>query len=80
MRWYAGLCVVAGLLFSAGCERKHTTTQVEVKDKLLGGQEVKKTEVTQQGDKTQVKETKTDVNPDGTVRKKKTTVKGDAGD
>jgi len=54
-----------------------TTTQTEVKDKLLGGKEVKETEVTEQGDKTQVRKTKTQLKPDGTLEKKETTVKGD---
>ena len=60
----------------AGCDTK-TTTQTEVKDRLLGGKEVKQTEVTEQGDKTQVKETKTKVRSDGTLEKRETTVKGD---
>ena len=54
-----------------------TTTQTEVKDTLLGGKKVKETEVTEQGDKTQVKETKTKVKADGTLEKRTTTVKGD---
>lgn len=54
-----------------------TTTKTEVKDRLLGGKEVKQTEVTDQGDKTQVKDTKTTLNPDGTLQKRETTVKGD---
>lgn len=53
------------------------TTKTEVKDRLLGGKEVKQTEVTEQGDNTQVKETKTKLNPDGTLQKRETTVKGD---
>jgi hypothetical protein len=64
---------VAGL---AGCDTK-TTTQTEVKGKLFGGKEVKTTVVTEQGDKTQVKETKTELKPDGTLEKRETTVKGD---
>ena len=60
----------------AGCDTK-STTQTEVKGKLLGGKEVKTTVVTEQGDKTQVKETKTELKPDGTLEKKETTVKGD---
>jgi hypothetical protein len=60
----------------AGCDKK-TTTQTEVKDRLLGGKEVKQTEVTEQGAKTQVKETKTKLNTDGTLEKKETTVNGD---
>ena len=59
------------------CEQKKTTTETEVNDRLLGGKEVKKTEVTEQGDKTQVKETKTKTNADGTLDKKETTIKGD---
>jgi uncharacterized lipoprotein YehR (DUF1307 family) len=59
-----------------GCDRK-TTTQTEVNDRLLGGTEVKQTEVTEQGDKTQVTETKTKLNADGTLEKRETTVKGD---
>jgi len=54
-----------------------TTTQTEVKDTLLGGKKVKETEVTEQGDKTQVKETKTKVKADGTLERRTTTVKGD---
>jgi hypothetical protein len=53
------------------------TTKTEVKDGLFGGTEVKQTEVTEQGDKTQVKETKTKVKSDGTLEKRETTVKGD---
>jgi hypothetical protein len=64
---------VGGLV---GCDSK-TTTQTEVKGKLFGGTEVKETTVTEQGDKTQVKETKTEIKPDGTLDKKETTVKGD---
>ena len=67
-----------GRLFSGrGPVRKKTTTQTEVKDRLLGGKEVKQTQVTEQGDKTQVKETKTKLNADGTLEKRETTVKGD---
>ena len=76
-------CKVAILALMVGCvgwlagfDRK-TTTQTEVKDRLLGGKEVKQTEVTEQGDKTQVKETKTKTNSDGTLDKRETTVKGD---
>ena len=67
-------------LVLGGCacaDETKTTTQTEVKDRLLGGKEVKQTEVTEQGDKTQVKETKTKLNPDGTLEKRETTVKGD---
>lgn len=53
------------------------TTKTEVKDRLFGGKEVKQTEVTEQGDKTQVKETKTQVKSDGTLEKREITVKGD---
>ena len=67
------LVCVGGL---AGCDTK-TTTQTEVKGKLLGGKEVKTTVVTEQGDKTQVNETKTTLKPDGTLEKRETTVKGD---
>ena len=54
-----------------------TTTQTEVKDRLLGGKEVKQTEVIEQGDKTQVTKTKTKLNADGTLQTKETTVRGD---
>lgn len=54
-----------------------TTTETEVKDRLFGGKEVKQTEVTEQGDKTQVKETKTKVKSDGTLEERETMVKGD---
>ena len=59
------------------CEQRKTTTKTEVNDRLLGGKEVKQTEVTEQGDKTQVKETKTKTNSDGTLDEKETTIKGD---
>lgn len=65
---------VGGL--GTNCEQK-TTTKTEVNDRLLGGKEVKQTEVTEQGDKTQVKETKTKTNSDGTLDEKETTIKGD---
>jgi hypothetical protein len=68
------LCV-GGL--GMNCESQKTTTKTEVNDRLLGGKEVKKTEVTEQGDKTQVKETKTKTNSDGTLDEKETTIKGD---
>jgi uncharacterized lipoprotein YehR (DUF1307 family) len=70
------LMVLGCVVGLAGCESK-TTTQTEVKDRLLGGKEVKTTEVTEQGDKTQVKETKTKLNSDGTLEKRETSVKGD---
>ena len=54
-----------------------TTTQTEVKNRLLGGTEVKQTEVIEQGDKTQVKQTKTELKPDGTLKKRETVVQGD---
>ena len=60
----------------AGCDTK-TTTQTEVKDRLLGGKEVKQTEVIEQGDKTQVKKTKTKLNADGTLETRETTIRGD---
>jgi len=41
------------------------------------GKEVKQTQVTEQGDKTQVKETTTKVKSDGTLEKRETTVEGD---
>ena len=69
--------MAVGFLGGALCEEKKTTTQTEVKDRLFGGTEVKKTEVTEQGDKTQVTETKTKLNADGTLEEKETTVKGD---
>lgn len=62
---------------SVGCENSKTTSQTEVHDKLTGGTQVKETEVKEQGDKTQVTETKTDLKSDGTLEKKETTVKGD---
>ena len=54
-----------------------TTTQTDVKKTLLGGKKVTKMEVTEQGDKTQVKETKTTPKADGTLERRKTSVKGD---
>ena len=69
--------MAVGFLGGALCDENKTTTQTEVKDRLLGGKEVKQTEVTEQGDKTQVKETKTKLNADGTLEKRETTVKGD---
>ena len=67
------VCFLGGAL----CDEQKTTTKTEVNDRLLGGKEVKQTEVTEQGDKTQVKETKTGLKPDGTLEKRATTVKGD---
>ncbi len=70
-----------GLAFSlTACEDKppaRTTTDVEVKDRLLGGKEVEKTEVIEQGDKTQIRETETKLDDDGKVEKKEVEVKGD---
>ncbi len=56
---------------------KKITTKTEVKNKLFGGTEVKQKEVTERGDRTRVKETKTSVKPDGTLGKRETTVKVD---
>ena len=67
--------MAVGLLGGALCEK--TTTKTEVKGRLLGGSEVKETQVTEQGDKTQVTETKTKLNADGTLEERETTVKGD---
>lgn len=72
----AGLSLVA-MLALAGCEETKVTEQTQVKDKLLGGKEVTKTQVIEQGDKTQVRETETEINNDGQVTEKKTEVKGD---
>ena len=69
--------MAVGFLGGALCDENKTTTKTEVNDRLLGGKEVKQTEVTEQGDKTQVKETKTKLNSDGTLEKRETTVKGD---
>jgi hypothetical protein len=69
------VCGVSGL--GLGCEERKTTTETEVRDKLLGGTEVKETTVIEQGDKTQVTETKTELKSDGTLEKRETTVKGD---
>ncbi|MFA5865538.1 MAG: hypothetical protein WC975_12735 [Phycisphaerae bacterium] len=72
--------VVLGLLFGLslfGCEKKEVSSKTEVKDKFFGGTEVKKTEVTQQGDKVQVREEKAEVNRDGTKVKTEVNVKGD---
>ena len=79
--WFRSGAMIALMVFGclgglAGCDTK-TTTQTEVKGKLLGGKEVKTTVVTEQGDKTQVNETKTTLKPDGTLEKRETTVKGD---
>jgi Tfp pilus tip-associated adhesin PilY1 len=71
-----GLLAV-GFLSGALCDDQKTTSQTEVKDRLLGGKEVKQTEVTEQGDKTQVRETKTKTKSDGTLEKRETSVKGD---
>lgn len=76
------LCLLFGLttclgLSTSGCKKKEVATKTEVKSKLFGGTEVKKTEVTTQGDKVQVKETKTDVNQEGTKVKTEVTTTGD---
>jgi hypothetical protein len=66
-----GLALCAVLM--AGCEDKVTETQV--RDKPLGGTEVKQKTVTQDGDKVKVEEKKTDIDRHGNVteEKKKTT-------
>lgn len=71
------LLALAAVVFLGGGLCDKTTTKTEVKDKLFGGTEVKETQVTEQGDKTQVKETKTELKTDGTLEKRQTTVKGD---
>jgi len=80
-KWFCKDVILAlmAVFFLGGalCEGQKTTTKTEVKDRLFGGKEVKQTEVTEQGDKTQVKETKTKLNADGTLEKRETTVKGD---
>jgi hypothetical protein len=62
---------------TCGCKKKEVSTKTEVKDKLFGGTEVKKTEVTTQGDKVQVKETTTELNKEGTKVETEVTTKGD---
>lgn len=75
--------VMLCLALMAGCEKKDTaeetnvTRQTEVNDRLLGGKEVKETEVKQQGDKVQVKEKETEIDRHGNVEEKETTIKGD---
>jgi len=81
MKRLLGIMAVLGaglMAATAGCEERRTTTQTEVKDKLFGGQEVKQTEVIEQGDKVQVRETETDINDDGEVTKKEIEIKGDS--
>jgi hypothetical protein len=73
------MVLATGLMAAAvGCEERKTTTQTEVKDKLFGGKEVETTEVIEQGDKVQVRETETDINDDGEVTKKEIEIKGDS--
>lgn len=70
------LCLLLGVLF-LGCEKKEVEKQTEVRDKLLGGKEVKETEVTREGEKVQVKERKDEIDGDGVKVKTKIDVKGD---
>lgn len=76
----AVLTVIVGGLLSfglAGCEEKATTTRdVEVKDELGGGKEIKETEVTEQNGRVQVKETETDVDEEGNVEEKEVKIEG----
>lgn len=58
-------------------EPTRTTRDVEVDDKLLGGKEIKETEVIQQGDRTQVRERETDIDDEGRVEEQKVEIKGD---
>ena len=69
--------LLVAVLTLGGCNRTEpetTSSKVEVKDKILGGQKIEQTEVKDRPDGTEVKKTETDLNPDGTVKKKKTTV------
>jgi hypothetical protein len=66
------LAVLAGAviaLASTGCK---TTKTTEVKDKLLGGTQVKEKTVTEVGDKATVTEKKTDYNAKGEKEKTET--------
>ena len=80
-KWLCKGMIVAlmavGCLGGALCEKQKTTSKTEVKDRLFGGTEVKQTEVTEQGDKTQVTETTTKLKSDGTLEERETSVKGD---
>ncbi len=73
------LSMGSAVLLAVGCEERPRTTseKVEVKDKLLGGQEVEKTKVIEQGDKVQVQKTETDIDSKGNVTEKETEIKGD---
>lgn len=78
MRWL-GKLLLCGILAAAllGCERRKTTTDVEVKDRLLGGKKVEETQVIEQGDKVQIREIETKTDSDGDVEEREVEVKGD---
>lgn len=75
LRFATGLIAAGLLTIGFGCDRSGSdtdakvTTQTEVKDKLLGGKEIKKTTIVENGDRTSIKEEKTELNADGSKRK-----------
>ena len=70
------LAAVVIAFASSGCK---TTKKTEVKEKLLGGTEVKETTVTELGDKAKVTEKKTEYNAKGEKVKTETKTTGDIG-
>ena len=70
------LVVVMIAFASSGCK---TSKQTEVKDKILGGTEVKEKTVTEFGDKATVTEKKTDYNAQGQKEKTETKTTGNTG-
>lgn len=67
---------LAGVMVT-GCEREDVTTQTEIKDQPFGGTEIEKKEVIEKNGKVQVRETETDLDDEGNVEERETTVKGD---
>lgn len=70
------LAVVVIAFAASGCK---TTKSTEVKDKFLGGTEVKEKTVTEHGDKATVTEKKTEYNANGEKEKTETKTTGDTG-
>ena len=70
------LAVVVIAFASSGCK---TTKTTEVKDKFLGGTEVKEKTVTEHGDKATVTEKKTEYDAKGEKEKTETKTTGDTG-
>lgn len=65
------------VVLTGGCKDREVTTQTEVQDKLLGGKEVKETEVIEEDGKVQVREKETEIDRHGNVEEREEKVTGD---